>query len=334
MNAYGISSVSGATSYSWTISPPNAASIASGQGSNNIILNTSNQNFVLTVTPKNSCGSGGSSSLNVALDATIACANAVLFAANNTNICAGSMVVFTNYTNPNLFMGLTPVWNFGSGASPATATGNGPHNVTYSTQGLKTVTLDYVDAFNNSFGNETKTNYVNVAGSVSTSAITGSTSVVCNATGLIYQVSNTTGSSYNWNVPSGATIVSGQGTNSIVMNFGGNNGNVTVTETNFGGCVGTPVSLGVSCIVTGIEKNTLRNGISIFPNPVTNVININSENEAEKEIIIMNAEGKVIHHESRKEKECTINTSNLAPGFYFLRLSSGPDTVTFKIIKL
>lgn len=32
-------------------------------------------------------------------------------------------------------------WNFGPGASPATATGPGPHNVTYSTPGLKSVVL-------------------------------------------------------------------------------------------------------------------------------------------------------------------------------------------------
>jgi PKD repeat protein len=51
-------------------------------------------------------------------------------------------------------------WNFGAGANPGTATGQGPHQVTYTTPGLKTVSL----TASNGYGNNTeiKTNYIQV----------------------------------------------------------------------------------------------------------------------------------------------------------------------------
>jgi parallel beta-helix repeat protein len=50
-------------------------------------------------------------------------------------------------------------WNFGSGASPATASTQGPHSVTYSTVGLKTVTLTVTGPGGSDI--ETKTDYIN-----------------------------------------------------------------------------------------------------------------------------------------------------------------------------
>ncbi|MCF8247682.1 MAG: gliding motility-associated C-terminal domain-containing protein [Saprospiraceae bacterium] len=55
-------------------------------------------------------------------------------------ICQGSTITFTDNSTS-----LDPItawqWNFGIGASPATATGKGPHTVTYNTPGTKSVAL-------------------------------------------------------------------------------------------------------------------------------------------------------------------------------------------------
>lgn len=245
-DVYSIAAVSNATSYNWTISPLGAASISSGQGTNTVTVNSTNQNFTLSVIPQNACGNGNSSSLFLSVTTAFPCTGEVMFAANNTAVCQGNQVTYTNYTDGSLFLGLTPTWSFGAGASPATATGNGPHVVTYSTTGFKTVTLDYEDGFGNSFGNETKTNYVNVSGTVNTSSITGNTSVLCNSANETYSVVLTSGSTYNWTVPSGATITSGQGTNNITVNLNGNSGTISVVETNSGGCSGVAVNLTVN----------------------------------------------------------------------------------------
>ncbi|GIV28816.1 MAG: hypothetical protein KatS3mg027_2630 [Bacteroidia bacterium] len=62
--------------------------------------------------------------------------------------------------------------------------------------------------------------------------ITGSTSV-CSGQTLTYSISSVAGAtSYNWTVPSGWTINSGQGTTSISVTTSGSTGNVCVTASN------------------------------------------------------------------------------------------------------
>lgn len=74
-------------------------------------------------------------------------------------------------------------------------------------------------------------------------AISGAIQVSPNATSITYSVVNTTGSVYAWTIPAGASIVSGQGTNSIVVNFGVNSGFITIEETTGAGCINDIASL-------------------------------------------------------------------------------------------
>lgn len=159
--SYSINSVNGATYYYWTISPVGAATISQGQGTNSVTVNSTNVDFQLSVIPTNYCGSGTSSNRNVDLDNSFGCPE-VAFAANETAPCVTDLIVFTNYSSSNLGFGLSPFWDFGAGASPATATGSGPHSVTYSTPGLKTVTLEYRDQFGFAFDSRTSVDYINV----------------------------------------------------------------------------------------------------------------------------------------------------------------------------
>ncbi len=65
------------------------------------------------------------------------------------------------------------------------------------------------------------------------SSISGSADVYCQTSGLIYSITNVPGAfSYSWSVPSGFTILSGQGSRSITTNAGSiSPGNLTVTVT-------------------------------------------------------------------------------------------------------
>jgi hypothetical protein len=51
------------------------------------------------------------------------------------------------------------------------------------------------------------------------SCIVGPATGLCNAQNVNYSVTNVAGVTYNWSVPTGASIVSGQGTNAVVVNF-------------------------------------------------------------------------------------------------------------------
>ena len=73
-------------------------------------------------------------------------------------ICEGSIVTFTN-TSTGTSGATTYSWNFGAGATPATANTIGPIAVTYSTSGLKTVTLTITDGTSDT---KTKTDYITV----------------------------------------------------------------------------------------------------------------------------------------------------------------------------
>jgi hypothetical protein len=65
------------------------------------------------------------------------------------------------------------------------------------------------------------------------SPITGNASGVCNMSAVIYTVgSSVNATSYQWTVPSGATIVSGATSNTISVNFGQSSGSVTVRGVN------------------------------------------------------------------------------------------------------
>lgn len=70
--------------------------------------------------------------------------------------------------------------------------------------------------------------YVRVYQQTNAISIAGETTVQSNAQGLKYTVPNLVGGTFNWTVPAGAMITSGQGTNTITVNWGNTAGNVSV----------------------------------------------------------------------------------------------------------
>lgn len=78
------------------------------------------------------------------------------------------------------------------------------------------------------------------------SSITGINNVCPGISGLSYSTATVSGATYNWTV-TGGTIISGQGTNSITVNWGnGPSGNVAVTTTSQYGCSSGPINLPVT----------------------------------------------------------------------------------------
>ena len=79
-------------------------------------------------------------------------------------------------------------------------------------------------------------------------SISGAIQVLPNASNVSYSVVNSAGSTYTWTVPTGATIVSGQGTNSILVNFSTGSGYVKVQETSGAGCINDIASIYVAVV--------------------------------------------------------------------------------------
>ncbi len=141
------------------------------------------------------------------------------------NFVASSLVISCNSIGTTTFHNLSSFatnyfWNFGSGASPATANGSGPYTVSYSTTGLKTVKL----VVSNGVASDSLIipNYISVSANVPSapSSIAGPVAL-CSLleTNITYYCSSVTGAiSYTWNIPSGVTYVSGQGTTALTIN--------------------------------------------------------------------------------------------------------------------
>jgi len=107
-------------------------------------------------------------------------------------------------------------------------------------------------------------------------AITGLTTVCSGQSGVTYSIGSVTNAtSYTWSVPSGATIVSGQGTTSITVNFGSSSGNISVTASN--SCSNSSASnLGVTVSGGGGGTQTFSftGGVQSFtvPSCVTSIV--------------------------------------------------------------
>ena len=120
-------------------------------------------------------------------------------------------------------------------------------------------------------------NFKRVGVTPATSTITGLTAVCQNNAGVKYSVTGLTGSTYNWTVPAGSTIASGQGTNSITVNFGTTSGTVSVTETSAAKCVGAARNLTVNvsgaCILnadfSASKLNTCAGAVIVFTDLTT-----------------------------------------------------------------
>jgi beta-glucanase (GH16 family) len=91
----------------------------------------------------------------------------------------------------------------------------------------------------------TQVDYVRVYTGPSNYAVYGDGQVYQGEQGKTYRLDAIGGATYSWTVPAGATITSGQGTNSIQVNWGTTGGNVTATVTT-AGCTTTTYTKAVT----------------------------------------------------------------------------------------
>ena len=164
----------------------------------------------------------------------------------NSSVCAGAVGV--NYS-VTLTSGSSYAWTVPSGAT-ITAGGSGPNNnqitVTFGSTGGNVAVTETSAA--SCVGSQV-TKSVTVNALPTTSAISGNSTVCAGAAGETYSVTLTSGSSYAWTVPGGATITaggSGPNNNQITVTFGSTSGNVAVTETSSASCAGSQVTEAVT----------------------------------------------------------------------------------------
>jgi hypothetical protein len=174
----------------------------------------------------------------------------------------------------------------------------------------------------------------------------GTTYSSCNQTFSIPSVAGAR--TYTWTVPTGATIVSGQNTNSVVVNYATLTGNQTIKVVAANIC-------GVSTAVKSVtltrgncptakesEINSLLvNEVKLYPNPANNVFNVelNASADAQLEMNVYSMNGSLVSSKNIQLSEgnntITEDISYLSNGIYFVKFNntSTNEMIIKKLIK-
>ncbi len=149
-----------------------------------------------------------------------------------------------------------------------------------------------------------------------------------------YTYENTAGSTYDWTV-TGGTIVSGQGTNEITVEWDTPGaGSVAVIETNEAGCEGPEVTLIVT-IQEGVSVDEIISiELDLWPNPANESITIEPGVEGLFELRILDATGREVYRTSINGRT-VVATSSLSSGNYFLQLTGDRAIATerFSVVR-
>lgn len=241
---YSVAAIPNATTYNWTL--PFGATIASGSGTNNILVDFSNSasSGALQVQGQNSCGVGASSApFNVTVLPLPGVTSSI---SGPLSVCQGQTGVV--FSTPGIANATSYNWTLPPGAtitsSPTASTITVDFSAVASGGMVNVIGVNSCGNGSSSVGLTISMNPLpDVAGS-----ITGTATVCEGTTGVTYSVpSILNATTYNWTLPPGAVISSGTGTNSIIADFTNatGSGNVTVAGVNSCGS-GTSASLAVS----------------------------------------------------------------------------------------
>ena len=91
----------------------------------------------------------------------------------------------------------------------------------------------------------------------------------------------------------------------------------------------------ITFTITGVDEYVLNNGISLYPNPASNYVEIRTNNEDINitSLNVYDVYGKLLRTINVTENPTRIDVSDLADGMYFVRISSDKGMVTKPFVK-
>ena len=236
--------------------------------------------------------------------------------------CSGQQVVFTSTATGAIS---SYEWDFGANANPATATGVGPHTVTYSSTGASTVSLEATSVFGQN-ATETKTDVINTSASHTPSFVEED-----NGDRDIARLVASDGDTYQWNLD-GNPIANA--TSQILLAT--ERGNYTVDVT-VNGCT---VRTSQQNIVTSTEQDQrFQESITLYPNPTQDIINVKVSNAelGELKIAFHSLTGATILtktvQKSTFDAEYQFSLANVEAGTYLVEIQSSEGRGVKRIFK-
>ncbi len=168
--------------------------------------------------------------------------------------------------------------------------------------------------------------------------INGPTAAVTSTTSS-FSVQDNAGSAFIWSIEGLGTISSGQYTNEIFIDWSEIEGITTICvyeKYDCSGleCLGDTVCLEVEIkSPTSIVENNLD--VNIYPNPSSNIFNLEFNSDSETEISVTNVLGEQVYFESIKsigEYNTQIDLSNYSKGIYNLTIKTSDGISNHKLI--
>jgi len=342
---YSVAVVPGTATYLWTV--PANASIVTGQGSNSITVSfgSTYATGAITVASVNDCGTSPVRSLTVTRNNP----STPSLISGPTNVCphiapAGTPATYTVAAVPSV---TTYTWTVPVGAT----IGSG--------QGTNTITVTYPSGFTSGAISVVASN-----GCGSSSARNLAVGTLQPATPGVIDVINTqtcpnreftytiaampaNATSVLWTVPSGATLVSGQGTTSITVQYPGTAVDGFVTAQGVNNCgvsvirVVTvklaacpppqPFTKGVTEVIAPVETMEVK----VFPNPTVSDFKLQVITAGKEEISVrvLDVQGRFIRQFTATAYQ-TINLgAELKAGAYLIEVRQGKNVKTTRVLK-
>lgn len=170
---------------------------------------------------------------------------------------------------------------------------------------------------------------------ITEASITGP-GLLCPFENGVYTTDQISGSTYTWTVPSGMTVVSGQGTYQATIkalsSFSGGNVQVSIIHPS---CTanGSKYVYKDFCSFASVAEDTTEAEIEIFPNPVNNELNIKGSNSNLRieSIVITSGDGKTIYRPEIKNNQ--VDVSLISSGIYFFIIRTNDKSYS-KIIEI
>jgi len=190
----------------------------------------------------------------------------VSFTVDSTSFCAGNSVTFTGNVSGGTASSWN--WNFGTGATPQTASTQ-IANVVFSSGGGKTITLT------TNVGNNTQTiTFTQNPLPTQPGSITGSASICTGTNANMYSVTDVAGVTYKWSYTgTGASLT--PNTNQVSVDYADNatSGNISVTTTNSCG-TSTPTTEAITINDLPAQPGSITGSASICAGTNANMYSV------------------------------------------------------------
>lgn len=319
---YSVNPVLRATVYNWT-APANAV-VTSGQGTNTVQISFNNSftSGTMSVNAGNCIGVSGNRSKKVQGKASMP--GAITGVTNN--LCGATGVTYsiapstTGATSYNWTVPASGSITNGQGSTAITASyGSSPLN------GSVCVTAD------NICGSSAARCFAVSLLAARPASITGPSSVCVNQAGVNFNVITQPGVTYNWTVPSGASVANGQGTGAVTVNWGTVVGNISVVAHNScGNQTSRTKAITINCRMADSDMNA---EVQVYPNPAHDMATLTLNGiPLPCNVVMMDAIGKQVFTNIFNDEQTEIDLSALAKGLYFLQVKTENINKTVRLV--